>query len=118
MPNIGNGTQARHKVVPDIFRLNSKFYCMAVASYIVLPIPQFLSLRDPELLTNEVHPGDKLGNRVLDLQTRIYFEKIKFAVLRDQKLYGAGTFIFRMFYELNGCFAHLMPELLRHDRRG
>jgi len=46
---------------------------------------------NPDLPTDEVEAGHHLGDRVLDLETRVHLEEIEAAILVEQELDGAGV---------------------------
>ena len=54
---------------------------MAVKADIILREAQFFALRDTNLLAHQINTGNRLGDRMLDLQARIHLNEIKFAVL-------------------------------------
>ena len=56
-----------------------------------LRIGQLVALRDPDLRLHQVAPGDRLGDRVLDLDARVDLDEVVRAVLADQELDGAGV---------------------------
>ena len=64
---------------------------IAVVENLLLTQRQFLALRHPQLPLDQIDTVDELGHRVLDLQTRVHFQKIELPVARQHELDGAGT---------------------------
>ena len=58
---------------------------------VVLLEPQRLAARDPQLQFDQIEPGDRLGDGVLDLQPRIHLHEIEFAAAIEQELQRAGA---------------------------
>ena len=50
-------------------------------SYVVAEGRRAFTLRDADHFAYEIEPGDELGDRVLDLQARVHFEKVKLSFL-------------------------------------
>ncbi|GBF25084.1 hypothetical protein MnTg02_00113 [bacterium MnTg02] len=53
---------------------------MSVEAYFALRQTQRCSGGDPDLLDDNVDPGDHFGHWVLDLKTRVHFYEVEFAV--------------------------------------
>ncbi len=49
-----------------------------------MPVREGFALRDPQLLRDEVEAGDRLGDRVLDLDAAVELEEMERAVLHDE----------------------------------
>ena len=55
--------------------------------------PEGLTGGDPNLLTHDVHAGDELRHRVLDLEPAVHLDEVKSAVGPEQELERAGISI-------------------------
>ena len=53
---------------------------------VVLAERDRLSRRDPDLLFDQVDPGDHLGHRVLDLDPRIHLDEVELARRVEEEL--------------------------------
>ena len=62
----------------------------AVERHVFLGDGELLTGGDADHLLDEVEPGDKLCDRVLDLETRVHLQEIEVARLIDDELDGAG----------------------------
>ena len=71
---------------------------------------------DADLLVDEVDAGDRLGDRVLDLQARVHLDEIELAVLVEE-LDGAGAGISELGHGVGDDLADLVARGLV-DRRG
>lgn len=71
-----------------------------------------------DLIPHDIDGGNLLRHRVLDLETRIHFDKVELAFLIEEKLHGSRVVVLHRSGD-GGCgVAHLFPELLReHQRR-
>ena len=52
---------------------------------------QALAGRDPDLLLDDVDPGDELGDRMLDLEARVCLEEVEVPARIHQELERAGV---------------------------
>ncbi len=77
-----------------------------------------LAVRDPEHLPHQVEPGDLLGDRVLDLQPGVHFEKGDGAAGAYKELARASPHVPGLAEDrLGGLVEH--PDLLgAEERRG
>ena len=66
---------------------------------------KLLAVSDANLPLDEVDAGDHLGDRVLDLQSRVHLQEEELAVLVDE-LDGAGVVVADGTSRLNGGFTH------------
>ncbi len=55
--------------------------------------PERLARGDPQLLLDEVEPGDELGDRVLDLDAGVQLEEVEAPVVGEEELGGAGALV-------------------------
>ena len=75
---------------------------MTRETYVLLREGQALARRDAQLPLDQIEPGDRLGDRVLDLEAGVHFHEIEVAPVEK---------------ELDGAGAHV-ADLARHDQRG
>jgi hypothetical protein len=72
---------------------------------------------DGDLQFDEIEAGDLLGDRMLDLEAGVHFEKIKIEIGVDEKFDGACVGVSACARETDGGIAHLFAEVGSHDRR-
>src|SRR5690606_16542316 len=84
---------------------------------VLLPQRQLVAGGDAELLADQVHPGDHLGDRVLDLDAGVHLDEVEAAVL-VQELEGAGAAVADADAGLGADLADLRALLGRDARRG
>lgn len=73
---------------------------------------------DLDLRSNNVDTGNLLGDRVLDLDTRVDFDKVVSALLVDQELGGTGVSVSDSMGELEGIVQDSLSDRLVKVRRG
>jgi hypothetical protein len=71
---------------------------------VVLGDAQRIPLSDPDLLRDQVEPGDRFGDRVLNLDTRVHLEEVERPV-------------FGLHQELDGTEAPIAQVLAKRDCR-
>ncbi len=79
-----NGAGSGEETPTRILAVDPEFDRVTAQRRIV--VPDRLAVRDPELLADQVDPGDLLGNRVLDLNSRVHLEERDRAVRPEQEL--------------------------------
>ena len=52
-----------------------------------------LAAGDAQLQFDQIEPGDRLGDGMLDLQPRVHFHEIEFAVAVEQEFQRAGALV-------------------------
>ena len=62
-----------------VLGIDAAFDGMAVEAHVLLAERKRGSRRDPDLLDDEVEPGDHLGDGVLDLQPRVHLDEVELA---------------------------------------
>ena len=67
---------------------------------------------DADLLEDQVDAGDHLGHRMLDLNARVHFDEIEFAVLVEE-LDGADAEILHLAHRLGDGLADLVARRRR-----
>ena len=78
---------------------------------VVLRERQRLARGHPDLLGDEVEPGDQLGDRVLDLQPGVHLQEVELAVLVEE-LDGAGVDVAARLGDLDRGLAHGLADLV------
>ena len=77
-----------------------------------------LASRDQQHLLNEVDAGDRFGDRVLHLDTRVHLHEIELAMLVEQELHRAGVAVADGQRAIDGRLAYrLVSGGVQVDRR-
>lgn len=85
---------------------------------VFLLVGEFLSGGDLDRELDDVNAGDHLGDRVLDLDSRVDLEHVEVLVVVHQELDGRGSGIVGGFDELGGGFADFFDLLAFDERAG
>src|ERR1700676_1059168 len=72
---------------------------------------------DGDLQLHQIEARDLLRDRMLDLQARVDFEKIKVEMGIDEKLHGARVNVSTGAREADSSIAHLLAQFRRDDKR-
>src|SRR5690554_2415596 len=88
---VGDKTRAGDEL-ERIFCVDATFNRMAAELYIALAQREFFAGGNQDLLLNQVDTGHHLGDSVFNLDTRVHFDEIEFAVF-IKKFKSAGTAI-------------------------
>ena len=80
-------------------------------SYILLPHAEPLAARHAQLQFDEIKPGDRLGDGMLDLQPRVHFHEIEFVAPIEQEFKRTGAFIAKRFDRGHCDGAHPRTQL-------
>jgi hypothetical protein len=72
--------------------------------------PEWLAGRDPQLVGDEVAPGDQLRDRVLDLEPGVHLEKGRFAAFVDDELARARADVADLAGEGQGGGGEPLPQ--------
>ena len=83
----------RHEVVTGILRAQPHLDRMTGEPDVLLLKSERLAAGDAQLQFDEIEPGDRFGDGMLDLQAGIHFHEIEFAVCVEQELERAGALI-------------------------
>ena len=86
-------------------------------SDLLLREPERLTAGDAQLQFDQIEPGDRFGDGMFDLQSRVHFHKIEFAALVEQEFQRAGALIADRFYRGDRDRAHPRPQSWRDRRR-
>ena len=77
---------------------------------------QRFSGRDFDLLAHDIHSGDQLGDRMLDLKSRVHLDKEKLAIL-VKKFKSAGASITYFAAGVGASFVHIVSHVIRNSGR-
>ena len=88
--------EAWQEIVFRVFGINTELQGKTAVGNIFLAITERQASGNAQLLTHNIHPGDLLGNGVLDLNTGIHFHEVHF-IAGQQEFDRTGIFI------TNGC---------------
>src|SRR5882757_7265153 len=107
----------RHKCF-RIFGIDTALDSVSAEMNFAHSVVQLFAGRDANLGFDQVRASDKLGDRVLDLDARIHFDKINRAVLIQQKLDRASVGVANSLQCLDDPSAHFFAQLgVQHRRR-
>ncbi len=90
---------------------------MTLESHVLLADRQRLAARDAQLQFDQVQPGDRLGDGMLDLQTGVHFHEIERAARIEQEFQRARAFVTERLDGGDRHCPHLRTQFRRHCRR-
>src|SRR6266566_9118233 len=111
-----NGAAAGQEVFVGVFRVEPRLDRVTLEANLVLG-RQRLARGDPQLPGDEIEPGDRLGDRMLDLQPRVHLEKIELFGGVEQELDGSGAAVADRTRGGDRGFGDLAPQLGGDRRR-
>jgi hypothetical protein len=79
---------------------------------VVLTATEAFARRDPELLAHEVQAGDRLGDRMLDLEPRVDLEKVEPALGVQHELHGSAAGVAQRATGVDGRGHDTRPQCL------
>ena len=79
---------------------------------------EFLARGDADLGLDQVHVGDHLGDRMLDLNTRVHFDEVERAVIVHKEFDGAGVGVADFLQRLDDLAAEFRAALGIESGRG
>ena len=88
-----------------------------LGAHLLLAHRQRLARGDPDLPLDQVDPGDRLGDRMLDLEAGVHLEEEELAVLVDE-LDGAGVVVADRLRRVDRGGAHRVLDPVGQARRG
>ena len=88
---MGERPGGRQEAALRILGVEARLDGVAGQRDLLLGQRQRLARRDPELPLDQIEPGDHLGDRMLDLKTRVHLHEIERAALIHQELDRAGV---------------------------
>ncbi len=107
----------RQEVAERILGVDPAFDRPAVAAHVLLRQGQPLAGRDADHQLDQIEAGDRLGDRVLDLQAGVHLEEIERLVPVDDELDRAGRLVLHGASELHRLLAHGDPRRLVEEWR-
>ena len=88
---LGDGAGGGQEVPAGVFGVDPELDRVPARPWVA--VPEFLAVRDPEHLPDQIDAGDLLRHRVLDLKPGVDLEERHRAVLPDQKFTGTRAHI-------------------------
>ena len=95
-----------------VFGVDAAFHGMPAPFDVFLAVGQYFTGGDEQLLFDDVHTGDELRHRVLDLHACVHLDKVELAVL-VQKFEGAGAAVADLAAGLGAAFADAGAHFFR-----
>ncbi len=115
---IGHEPPGRgQEVAGRVLGIDSGFDRPAVELHVGLRNRELLAEGYPDHLLDEIDTGDHLGDRVLDLQTRVHLEEVEGLVLPRHELDRAGRVVVHGLGQRHSLLAHLAAGRLVEQRR-
>lgn len=108
----------REEIVVGIFGVEADFHSVAARSDRLPSERKTMASGDGDLQLDEIETGDLLGDRMLNLEARIDFQKIKIEMGVDEEFDGAGVDIAAGARETDGGVTHFFAEIGRDDKGG
>ena len=109
--------RAGHEIVLRVLGINAALDGMAGLRDMALAPRQIAARRDLDLRFDQIDADHPFGHRMLDLQARVHFEKIKILLLIQQKLQGSGADVADRARALDGDTADAPPGAVVQSRR-
>ncbi len=106
----------RHEIMAGILRTQPYLDGVTGKLNIFLLKSERLAAGDAQLQFDEIKPGDRLGDGMLDLQAGIHFHEIEFAFCVEQELERAGALISDRLDRGDRDRPHPRPQFRRHRR--
>ena len=107
----------RHEIVRRILRAQPHLDGVAGERDVLLLQPERLAAGDAQLQFDQIEPGDRLGDGMLDLQPRVHLHEIEFAAAIEQEFQRAGALIADRLDRGDRDRAHPRPQFRRDRRR-
>ena len=104
-----------HEILRGIFRAQPHLDGMAGKPDVLLLDGQLLAARDAQLQLDKIKPGDRLGDGVLDLETRIHLHEVEIAAGVEQEFQSTGALVTQRLDRGDRDLAHFRAQL-RRDR--
>src|SRR6185312_14654494 len=101
-----------------IFGIDARLDRPAVDADVALLQRQLFAGRGADHQLDEIDAGDQLRHRVLDLQARVHFQEIEFAILVDDEFDRAGAVVAHGFGERDRLLAHRLARRRIEKWRG
>ena len=104
--------------VGGIFRVQTALKGVTVAADVILLEAQRFPGGNPDLFSYQIQTGNPLGNRMLNLEASVDFQKIEFPIVVEDELHGSGIVITGGSGHGQRGPGHLLPQGLGHGWRG
>ena len=76
-----------------------------------------LAAGDAQLQFDQIEPGDRFGDGMLDLQPGVHLHEVEFAARVEQEFQRAGALVAQRPHRIDRDLAHPRPQSRRHRRR-
>ena len=106
----GDETDRRHKPTPRVLGADPHLHRPALQGHLLLGKGQRLARGNAQLQLDQIEPVDQLGDRMLDLQAGIHFQKKKLALFVEDELHRAGIDIAGLSRQLAGKPPHSFAQ--------
>ena len=107
-----DGSRAGKKVTIGVFGINPALDGTAAKVQVVKTIAELLTGGQSDLLFDQINAGGQLGDRVLHLDTGVYFHEIKVPIGIQKKFNRAGIAVINRFGSYYGGRAHGLPQFV------
>ena len=115
----GDRTGTGPEVVPPVLAVDAALDRVPAQRHGVLRDPQRKALGDGDLLGHQVHPGDRLGDRVLHLDAGVHLQEVERAAPGiDEELHRAGAAVVQPAGVRDSRLMHARPQVLVETGRG
>jgi len=112
-----NFSGRREKIIVWIFGVEPHFHGVAARRDGLPGKRQTMAGGDGDLQLHQIEPRDLLRDGMLDLKTRVDFQKIKIEMGIDEEFDGARVDVSAGAREADGSIAHLFPQFRSNDER-
>ena len=109
-------TNRRHEVPQRVFGIDARFDRPAGQRNVILRNRKFFACGHTYHQFDQIETGDILRYRMLDLQTRVHFQKEEVPVLVDNEFDRSGGAIIDRFRQGDRLCAHFRAQFIRHKR--
>src|SRR5256714_6992748 len=114
----GDGAKARREALVGILRVDPALDGVSTQGHVFLPDAERLTRGDPQLLLDQVDPGDGLGDGVLHLNARVHLQEVDVAGVIAQELQRSGVRVVDGTGALHGQGTQARALLGAYGRRG
>jgi len=104
-------TGGGQEIIRRVFGIQAHFNRMAIERHLILGDRQRFAARHTNLPRHQIESGDRFGDRVLDLQTRVHLHEEEFAARIQQELHGPRADVTNRLRRTHRRFAHGAAQL-------
>jgi hypothetical protein len=104
----------RREVLVGVLGVDARLDRVARDAQVLLPEGERLARRDADHLLHDVDAGDRLGDRVLDLDPRVHLEEVEVPLRVHEELDRAGAAVADRARRGDGGLAHALAPRGRH----